>query len=52
MAAMIPFVIPKGWIEVALMSLIMGTLAGNMGFKEFITRLFPLKMVKPQSSMK
>jgi LytS/YehU family sensor histidine kinase len=52
MTAMIPFVIPKGWIEVALMSLIMGTLAGNMGFREFITRLFPLKVGKPQNSMK
>jgi LytS/YehU family sensor histidine kinase len=51
MAFMIPFVIPKGWIEVSIMSLVMGTLAGNTGFREFMTRLFPSKTNKP-SAMK
>lgn len=38
MAVMVPIVITKAWIEIALMSVIMGALAGNIGFKDFITR--------------
>jgi len=44
---MIPIVIPKAWIEIAIMSLLMGALAGNAGFKEFILRFFrPPKLEK------
>ena len=40
MSFMIPIVIPKAWIEITVMSIIMGALAGNIGFKEFILRFF------------
>jgi hypothetical protein len=44
---MIPIVIPKAWIEIAVMSLLMGALAGNTGFREFILRFFhPPKLEK------
>jgi riboflavin transporter FmnP len=38
MAFMIPLVIPKAWIEILVMSLLMGALAGNAGFRELINR--------------
>ncbi|MEM3622675.1 MAG: hypothetical protein QXR76_02760 [Candidatus Bathyarchaeia archaeon] len=42
---MIPIVIPKAWIEITVMSLLMGALAGNVGFREFISRfLNPLQL--------
>jgi len=48
MSFMIPLVIPKAWIEIAVMSLLMGALAGNVGFREFINRFFYLqKLGKP-----
>jgi riboflavin transporter FmnP len=37
MEFMIPLVIPKAWIEILVMSLIMGALTGNVGFREFIS---------------
>lgn len=37
---MILIVIPKAWIEIILMSLLMGALAGNAGFREFVLRFF------------
>jgi len=40
MSFMIPIVIPKAWIEITVMSILMGALAGNVGFKEFILRFF------------
>jgi uncharacterized membrane protein len=40
MSFMIPIVIPKAWIEITVMSIIMGALAGNISFKEFILRFF------------
>ncbi len=40
MSFMIPIVIPKAWIEITVMSILMGALAGNIGFKEFITKFF------------
>jgi predicted membrane protein len=46
MTFMIPLVIPKAWIEIAVMSLIMAALAGNTGFREFINRF--LYVQKPQ----
>jgi len=39
MSFMIPIVIPKAWIEIAIMSLLMGALVGNNGFREFVLRL-------------
>jgi LytS/YehU family sensor histidine kinase len=45
---MIPLVIPKAWIEITVMSLLMGALAGNIGFREFILRFFhSSKLEKP-----
>jgi len=47
MSFMIPIVIPKAWIEIFVMSLLMGALAGNTGFREFIIRfLQPIKSEK------
>jgi riboflavin transporter FmnP len=43
MAYMLPIVIPKAWIEITVMSLIMGALAGNAGFRELINRSFYLQ---------
>jgi LytS/YehU family sensor histidine kinase len=40
MSYMLPMVIPKAWIEITVMSIIMGALAGNAGFKEFIAKFF------------
>ena len=48
MEFMLPIVIPKAWIEIVLMSFLMGGLVGNTGFKEFIFRFFhPLKLKRP-----
>jgi LytS/YehU family sensor histidine kinase len=44
--SMIPIVIPKAWIEIALMSFIMAALAGNAGFREFVFRIFTAPNVK------
>ncbi len=38
MAFMIPIVIPKAWIEIAVMGFIMSALAGNAGFREFVNK--------------
>lgn len=43
MTFMIPLVIPKAWIEIIVMSLLMGALAGNSGFRKFINRFFYLQ---------
>jgi len=40
MSYMIPIVVPKAWIEIAVMSILMGALVGNVGFKEFIAKVF------------
>jgi LytS/YehU family sensor histidine kinase len=40
MSYMIPIVIPKAWVEIIVISLLMGALSGNIGFKEFILRSF------------
>jgi riboflavin transporter FmnP len=37
---MISIVIPKAWIEITIMSFLMGALVGNTGFKEFILKSF------------
>jgi len=38
MEFMIPIVISKAWVEIIVMSFLMGAIVGNNGFKEFITR--------------
>jgi LytS/YehU family sensor histidine kinase len=43
MAFMIPLVIPKGWVEVAVMGLMMGVLTSNTSFREFVSGLFRSK---------
>jgi len=38
MAFMLPIVIPKAWIEIILISFLMGALVGNIGFRDFVSR--------------
>jgi uncharacterized membrane protein len=38
MAALAPVVTAKAWVEITVMSILMGALAGNTGFKEFVNR--------------
>lgn len=38
MAFMLPIVLPKAWIEIVLISFLMGALVGNVGFREFVSR--------------
>jgi uncharacterized membrane protein len=40
MSFMIMLVIPKGWLEITVMSVLIAALAGNKGFIEFINRFF------------
>jgi len=46
MSFMIPIVIPKAWIEITVMSVIMGALVGNTGFKEFMLKFFVPQKIK------
>jgi LytS/YehU family sensor histidine kinase len=46
MAFMIPLVIPKAWIEILVMSVLMAALAGNVGFREFINRFLYFQATK------
>ncbi len=46
MTFMIPIVIPKAWVEVVAMGLMMGVLTGNSGFRDFGRRLFSSKLDK------
>lgn len=39
---MLPIVIPKAWIEIIIMSLLLGALVGNVGFREFIQRFLQI----------
>jgi riboflavin transporter FmnP len=49
MAFMVLIVLPKAWLEITLMSVLMSALAGNVGFKQFVTRFFYLqKQKRPQ----
>lgn len=52
MSFMLPLVIPKAWLEIGVMSVIIAALAGNTGFREFITRLFPSKVEKTQNRVR
>jgi uncharacterized membrane protein len=38
MAYLIPVVISKAWVEITVMSILMGALVGNTGFREFVNR--------------
>jgi LytS/YehU family sensor histidine kinase len=40
MAFMLPIVLPKAWIEIILISFLMGALVGNVGFRDFVSRFF------------
>ena len=46
MAYILPLVIPKAWMEIAVMSIIMGALVGNVGFREFISRFLRSQIVR------
>ena len=46
MSFMIPLVIPKAWVEIVAMGLMMGVLIGNSGFKNIGKRLFYSKSDK------
>lgn len=46
MSFMIPIVIPKAWIEIIVMSVMMGALVGNAGFKEFMLKFFTPQKIK------
>ncbi|UCD96438.1 MAG: ECF transporter S component [Candidatus Bathyarchaeota archaeon] len=38
MAFMLPIILPKAWIEIIMMSFLMGALVGNVGFRDFVAR--------------
>ena len=46
MSFMIPLVIPKAWIEIIVMSVMMGALVGNAGFREFMLKFFVPQKIK------
>lgn len=48
-AFMLSLVVPKAWVEISIMSLMMGALAGNMGFREFISRGLSTKITPLQT---
>jgi uncharacterized membrane protein len=48
MAYIVPVVVSKAWVEITVMSVLMGALAGNSGFKEFVNRF--LYVQKPLKS--
>jgi riboflavin transporter FmnP len=50
MAYLIPIVIPKAWIEIIVMSILMGALAGNKGFREFVNRYLHVQPQKPRDN--
>jgi uncharacterized membrane protein len=51
MAYLVPIVTAKAWVEIIVMSILMGALAGNTGFREFVNRfLYTQKAGKSTSS--
>jgi hypothetical protein len=38
MSFLVPIVISKAWVEIVVMSFLMGALVGNNGFKEFVAK--------------
>ena len=49
MEFMLPIIIPKAWIEILLMSFLMGALVGNTGFRDFIFKFAYPSMLKRSS---
>jgi hypothetical protein len=45
MADLVPVVTAKAWVEIIVMSILMGALAGNTGFREFINRFLHTQKV-------
>ena len=53
MEFMLPIVIPKAWIEILLMSFLMGALVGNIGFRDFVFKfLHPSMLERPGRASK
>jgi LytS/YehU family sensor histidine kinase len=48
MAFMVPVVISKAWVEITVMSFLMGALAGNKGFNNFVSSVFTKTYVIPK----
>lgn len=46
--ALIFSILVKAWIEIALLSFLMGALAGNQGFSDFVNRVFTISQVTPK----
>jgi LytS/YehU family sensor histidine kinase len=45
-------ILAKAWVEIALLSIFMGTLVGNNGFNDFVTRVFTKSPITPKISAK
>jgi len=52
MAFMLPIILPKAWIEIILMSVLMGALVGNIGFRDFVSRFLSTSLSIPSRSKK
>lgn len=50
MAFMLPIILPKSWIEIILMSILMGALVGNAGFRDFVSRFLSFRMPSKKSA--
>lgn len=45
-------ILAKAWVEIALLSIFMGTLVGNNGFNDFVTRVFTKSPIAPKIGAK
>jgi LytS/YehU family sensor histidine kinase len=45
-------ILAKAWVEIALLSIFMGTLVGNSGFNDFVTRVFTKSPITPKIGAK
>lgn len=45
-------ILAKAWVEIVLLSIFMGTLVGNNGFNDFVTRVFTRSPITPKISAK
>jgi LytS/YehU family sensor histidine kinase len=45
-------ILAKAWVEIALLSIFMGTLVGNNGFDDFVTRVFTKSTITPKIGAK
>lgn len=48
MEFMVPIVISKAWVEITVMSFLMGALAGNKGFNNFVSSILTKSYVTPK----